>query len=92
VIHDGGSAGSSGCTSGWCHVDYHGIKGWSSSAYLTGNAVAAAPPAATAAPPIVATAPQYYAPQYYAPPYYAQPYSPGIGIGLGPFGFLGLSG
>ncbi len=60
VIPDGGSASSSGCTSGWCHVNYDGLRGWSSGAYLTGNAVAAALPATTVAPPVVATAPQYY--------------------------------
>jgi uncharacterized protein YraI len=73
VIRDGGSAWSSACPLGWCHVDYRGVRGWSSSAYLTGSAVAVAP-------------------SYYAQPYYAQPYYPGIGVGLGPFGFLGLWG
>jgi uncharacterized protein YraI len=89
VIPDGGSAFSSGCRYGWCHVDYRGLRGWSSSAFLTGSAVAVAPPAVSVAPPAVSVAPPAVA---IAPPYYAQPYysSPGIGIGLGPFGFLGL--
>jgi uncharacterized protein YraI len=78
VIRDGGSAWSRGCQFGWCHVDYHGVRGWSSGAYLTSSAVAVAPPAVAVAPP------------YYAQPYYYG--SPGIGIGLGPFGFLGWRG
>jgi uncharacterized protein YraI len=56
VIPDYGAAYSSGCQYGWCRVDYHGRRGWSSSAYLTGTAVAVAPPV-------------YYQP-YYAQPYY----------------------
>ena len=50
VIPDDGSAYSSGCQYGWCRVDYQGLRGWSSSAYLTGPAFAVAPP--------------YYAPYY----------------------------
>jgi len=97
VIPDGGSAFSSGCRYDWCHVDYRGLSGWSSSAYLTGSAVALAPPAVSMAPPAVALAPPAVslAPPAVAiaSPYYTRPYyygSPEIGIGLGPFGFLGL--
>jgi uncharacterized protein YraI len=90
VIPDGGSAFSSGCQPGWCHVDYRGLRGWASSGYLAGNTVAMAPPAVSVAPPIVTAAPPAVAiaPRYYDQPYYYS--SPGIGIGLGPFGFLGL--
>ena len=92
VIPDGGSAFSSGCRFDWCHVDYRGLRGWSSSAYLTGNAVAVAPPAVSVAPPVVGVPPPVVAiaPPYYG--YYGQPYyysSPGIGVG-GPLGLLGL--
>lgn len=86
TIPDGAAVNSSGCRSGWCHVDYRGHVGWASQAYLTG---------AVARAPTTTYSYAYSEPYFYSQPYYPEPYSYSYGT-FGPvfgptfaFGYYG---
>lgn len=58
------------CVPRWCKVNFRGINGWMSAAYISSGAVPYRPP-----PPYYRPPPPYYRPPpIYYPPYYARRY------------------